>query len=740
MAERQPFQARVPGINADISTHPSQQLGQELQEFGQRLAGLSARLGQYWVDKRVQEEGTKGTRDANAGTFKPVGDNTLAGQAYNNAGLQTYFDNLKLTTGDQVERIYNENKDDPAKLEKALGGFRDGTEAELTKTMPELVTPFRTFFERSSRPYMQGAAVDYQKRQDDQSRADTVESLTGMMRQHENRAFVAGDNVNAVADIALNRNDYLEKLISAGPKTEFTLRGKTYAADPSRLGITDVNKLEQGLHEYDQQIVEARYKGAGMKAIQAGRGDRYVLGLANSKHAIDDLGLDGRDSVVSWLRSQMSIQAGMSEAADKSVGQAVEAYTQAVVAGQTPGGGDQLRVATRGTKYEATFDALQKNQDELATFSRMRPDAQAHALTEAENKLAGIAPANGDMEGYTVALRAQNQLVRWMQQSHADTIKALQTDGFAFAQQSGVVPQQPPIVNQDGTLNADGLALRTKAAAFASNYYQMPIAPISKGEAAQLARGIQLSGTDAVAGQDPQVMREAVRLMEPDYPQVAQMTSFAINGRRSPVSAGGDGADVSKLLLRGYTLTEPIDGSKPLFVLKDTAKTGFEEAFNRYVGDAFTGNAAARARAQDGVLAVYAAYSENAPDGLSGAFDGKTFKRAAAAYFGGRKVRINGGDAFAPYGMDADHFELGLRAGIAQTMRADGYTPDQIEPIIRHGAPQNAEDGYYILSGDAYVTKHGTKNEPLKFRPISTPEVDQSVLVRDAMAHQSEPR
>lgn len=736
MAKRIEFDQRPGPVSAPRTQTGRSALGEELTEFGGKMQRLSAQLGEEWVKGREQEESEKGARDAAAGTFAKAPGTTRADAAYNAAGLQTYFEDLKIRTGDEVERIYNQNKHDPAALDTAIQAYSDGTEAELVKSMPELLPHFKAFYDRTSRPYRAKAADDHFQAAQDQARASFTETLAGKARQAENRAFVGGDSPSADADNTIARNDYLEGLTTAGPKTAFTLRGKTYDADPRRSGLMDVAALEKGVQAYDQAVVEARYKGAGQKAINGGRGEPYVLRLMNSKQAADDMGLDGRDSVVSWLRTQMSIRAGFDDASDKSLGQALQAYESAVVAGAQPGGGDSLYRATRGTKYEAAFDALQKNQDELATFGRMRPGDQVATQAAQQAKIAAISA--DDPKAYAVAQGAAVQLLRWMEQSHAETLTGLKKDPYAFAQKMGVVPAAPPLLQPDGTLNAGGWAARIEGATMGGNYYGAPMPPITREEGAQLVQGLLTGGIErvtktvgAVEGPSKDAFREAIRMIEPDHPAVAQVATFAMNARTSPA----DGVNVAALLNRGYTLTASTEGKPPLFKMKAGAegRTAFDEAFTTYVGDTFAGDAAARQRAADGLYAAYAAYAENAPDGLSGAFDDKTFARAAAAYFGGQKVKINNGFAFPPYGMGADEFELGLKADAGSKLVGGGvYTPDQIGAVLRNAKPQNMGDGYALIVGDSYIP--GPDGFPMIFTPR---KVDMSeIRARRAMRYQ----
>lgn len=739
MAERRGYAKVRPGAPAigPLPRQPGSPLAGELAQFGQTMLDIGAKLNAGAAEEQAQ-------RDVAGGKFKPRGNVLGSSRAYNRAGFDAYFDNLRITTADEVERIYQQHGSDPAALESALSGYQEGIEKNLGESMPGLLAPFRAYFDRASRPFRSKAAEDYQKAQADSQDAETLGYLTSKERQDETRAFMANGSPDSAADLALSRNEYLDGLLRMAPPTAFKLNGREYEADPSRTGKLDLPKVQASLQAYDRMIVSARVKGEFKRAQKGGRGEKFVARFA------DDAGwqkrgvtIDERGQLVNWMQNELADEARLRAADNQALRASVNAAAGALWRGETPGGLDQLQASVRGTDLEPELQAAVSSNDLMAQVRKMPPAAVDGAIAREREALGRLSASAPD---YAVAVAAGTRRIAGMEALRAQTVAALQQDPYAWGVEVGLVPA-PPLLNEDGTLNAAALVERSRAAAALSAHAGVEAAPIARAEAGALAAGLVASGPQGLHGADEptrEAMRRAVRLMAPDFPQVAQITTAAMNGRRSPA----DGASLSTLLQRGYALTAPQRGpdgkaGTALFTFKAGAegKASFDEQFNSYVGDAFTGNAAARQAAQDGVLAVYAAYAEAAPEGLTGAFDGKTFERAAAAYFGGAKVKINGGAAFPPYGMAADDFEFGLATDVRLRLKDMGYTPDQIEAAVRNGAPQNAASGYVLTVGDAYLSD--AAGVPIVFNPRTGPETvreREKLRARGALARESEAR
>ena len=722
MAERKAFQARTNEIQAPPSSRVPNAAAAELEEFGQRLQGLGQKLHENWLGEQERAEALSGAKAGATGAFTPRRTGERPDEAYDRAGLESYFEKLKIQTSDEVDRIWRENQSDPAKLESSLAGYRDGIAAELTKSTPELLPHFDAAFDRSSRGYRRQAAADYDQNQRLKRSGDLEEFLANKELQDESRAVAADGTPDGIADVALNRQEYIEALNNLGPEQN----GGT--------GRYNALEVQDRLNKYDRMIVRSKTFGEFKRSQKAGRGDTFVKNFAD-KGWQGAFSLAERGQLVNLMEGELSAGRAQAAAAQVALAGKVKAASDALWSGEAPGGLAGLRAQVAGTEFEADLNRAMNNQDLMAKVKQMTPAGVDMAIVSERAALESLDPSD---KTYADEVDMSRRRIARMEQTRDANAKAINDDPFGWGVEVGLV-EAPPLLTQEGVLNPAALAERVESAEILTAYTGRETPPLAKGEAADLARGLAGDPDIVLDDRTRAAMRRAVKLIAPDHPQIAQITTFAMNDRRSP----SDGASVSNLLQRGYQLTQTVEGKPPIFKLKTGAegKQAFDQSFSAYVGDAFMGDASARQAAQDGLFAVYAAYAENAPDGLAGGFDDKTFKSAAAAYFGGSKARINGGDAFAPYGMAADEFELGLRADAAVRLRATGiYQPAQIDALVRNAAPQNVDDGYALLVGDSYVV--GADGAPLKFYPKQVPRdaLADERLVQQAIERQSEAR
>src|SRR3546814_159379 len=73
-----------------------------------------------------------------AGTWRPSGRDTIRGRAYDVAGTRTYLEMADLAMVENQQAIYEQYKDDPVMLERALD---EGLEADLRDNVIEEIAP-----------------------------------------------------------------------------------------------------------------------------------------------------------------------------------------------------------------------------------------------------------------------------------------------------------------------------------------------------------------------------------------------------------------------------------------------------------------------------------------------------------------------------------------------------------------------------------------------------------------------
>lgn len=702
MAERKAFQLRGGEIQAPPQSRTPNALGQGLEEFGARLQQISAKLIDNWVDSREREELAKGTKAGAEGTFRPVRSGTRAGEAYDRAGLEAYFERLKVQTNDDVQRIYDQNKDDPAKLENAIAGYRDGIEGELTKTMPELVPHFGAFFDRSSRPFRRQAASDYERSQVDQARADTSETLASLYRQHEQRAFLSRGDNDGIADIAIGRQEYTEKLLRAGPKGEFVLNGKTYEADPSRAGAFDVATIGKELQEYDRAILGARIKGEFDRAMKAGRGERFVERFQADNSKLGEISLGERDDLAQWMRGQLSAARSMRDATDKALASAVDAAVDAIHKGETPGGLDGLVARTRGSPAGEALRLAIGTQDRLTQFYRMPPEQQVAALEGERTGMKGLTPAVGD-EAYARETKARTALIEGMQRAQQVTVEGLKKDPFGFAVQVGNAEAPPPLIGGDGLLSEASLKVRDGESTRLTEIYKTPVPPMMDAEIDALG---QLQTVSDPVTRTANLAR-MVNGFGPDK-SLALLERMDKKGYLVDAAAGSvalDGApELAQMIYQGDAILQPIDGKPSPYKFPDQ---DFDTYFASVAGTAFALNPRAELTVKEAVKRIYVANLARAGQRPDAPINSSAVRGAFESVLGGALIEHSagmfGGRTFVtpPFrGARADDFSAWWDSIDAKTVKdaggLAGWSDEAAAEIIRdRGLPVEIGQGIY---------------------------------------------
>lgn len=136
-----------------------------------------------------------------AGTWRPSGRDTVYGRAYDVSGTRTYLEMIDLAMVENQQAIYEQYKDDPVKLEQALG---EGLQAELRDNVFEEIAPeYDVAWRKRSSSILSKARAEQQERLQQQNRVDFL----GRVEELENRKSqqIAGLDPNdegAASDLA----------------------------------------------------------------------------------------------------------------------------------------------------------------------------------------------------------------------------------------------------------------------------------------------------------------------------------------------------------------------------------------------------------------------------------------------------------------------------------------------------------------------------------------------------------
>lgn len=656
MAERTRFaggQAATPAISG-VPISGGSPLAAEFEQFGQTMFAVGRRLKESYIEKETIKAEQEGIVAGQTGAFAPRRDASRQSMAFNRAGFETYFDNLKITAGDEIDRIYETNRDNPAELESALAGYQEGIETELNKTMPELVTPFRSYFDRSSRPYRRQAGDAYREAQGDQRVANASEFLTAKERQDERLAFLADGSDESIADLAEARNEYLEGLLRLGPTQGFELNGKVYAPDDSRAGRSDPAAIQKALDGYDRMIVGARVKGEFKRAMRAGRGERFVLAFANDDTWLEGgkdgdqkgrprVTLDERDQLVNWMRGEINDARALRESTDKMLTAAVGAAVDALAKGESPGGLDDLAARVRGTELEAPLRLAIENQDVLNQYAGLPPAQQAESIKAERDSMKALPVGSPD---YATETRARTFRIQAMESLQRQTAEALKNDAYGFAVSVGK-GRDLPLFAADGALDEDGVSARALEAVRLSQYYGRPVLPLAAAEIDALG--------SAQLGADPVTRAARTATLASSLPPDQALGVFAAMDKKGyliDAAAGSmaiDGApELAQMIYQGDAILQPQDG-KASFKFPDA---DFDLHFASTVGTAFSLNPRAEITIKEAAKRIYVANlarTGNRPDAV---VSKSAVSNAIEAVLGGELISHRAG----PFGARATTF------------------------------------------------------------------------------------
>ncbi|MCF6368343.1 transglycosylase SLT domain-containing protein [Rhizobium halophilum] len=191
-----------------------------------------------------------------AGTWRPSGRNTIRGRAYDVAGTRTYLEMADLAMVENQQAIYEEYKDDPVKLEQALG---EGLEAELRDNVLDEIAPeFTVAYRKRASSLLSKARAEHQERLQQQNRVDflgRVEELENSKSQRiagldPNDEAAASDLANLQASIEAHWDSAVARGIvdlDDAEKFKRSSRSDTtvgfYVRQASKMGADDIKAM-----------------------------------------------------------------------------------------------------------------------------------------------------------------------------------------------------------------------------------------------------------------------------------------------------------------------------------------------------------------------------------------------------------------------------------------------------------------------------------------------------------------
>lgn len=220
--------------------------------MGDRLFGMAARAAEV--------DGTaKGEAAGASGEFQLREAGTIRADAFNQAATRTArtATQHKLITG--LEDLATAHPNDGAAFQAGAQALR---EEYVQKLPPALRDEMAMSFDRLRMPYERDYARFEQKAMLDQAKAEAMPAIDAQTKALGRLAYSGGLDAASDDAIAGEMSTLMVTLSAYGPKTEFTIGGRTFEADEDRAGVFSATDIQAQLLNAGEGVALNRTKGA----------------------------------------------------------------------------------------------------------------------------------------------------------------------------------------------------------------------------------------------------------------------------------------------------------------------------------------------------------------------------------------------------------------------------------------------------------------------------------------------
>ncbi len=653
-------------------------------------AGLARRFGAMADEFAVAEGRQAGQVDGTDPNFRPSGAKTLRGQAYDEAGIRSYLDQLDTALRTDMQGVFEaeDNRRNPDKLLGALQGVKATYERD--HVFPEVKARFEKRFGDLASAYRNKAVENFENERKDRQQADAVvqlnESQTVAKRQLATIDPGTPGAETVVRGGLSDRAGIVRRAVESGAIT-------------AKAGETQIiNDRRQTLVEFELAKARRLTTPAEIAAYRVETRKRFGEGKIKD---LDGDGFEVLDAQLQKLETQVSTHG---RTVDGAVRRTLDDYVKRVAAGDKPRPEEWTQIMT-AAKAAPGGDALVEMASakiRIAEAVRDRPIAQGRAYVEAER--AKLLASGGTTPG-------QAELLNYMDELVTEQGKALRTDQIGLAARKGVVPQAtvldlPAYGQQAGPEAVAALSgqIRARAAQARSVGQTFAVQPqfLRPAEKEQLLDLVRQGGDKALgvaqaivqgAGPDaPAILRE----IGEDAPVLAQAGAL--------LAAGGSRAAARDALEANRVKTEtgkPLPAAPSLLLGKarqEVMRDAYADIPDEAVRVSETAQAIARARLareaidpktnpKEAERIVTRAYQE-----ASGAtFDGGVQYGGVANYAvregGWFGIGSESARTVVPAGVRADRFR-----DVVKAIRDEDLAKLPTPPIDRAGKPYRARD------------------------------------------------
>ena len=442
---------------------------------GGRPGMTAGEFAKLWINKAengyVQPSSpdqivTPGSFNIAGGTYRPSGQDTIYGRAFNEAGTKVYLQQVDAEMRSTTQQMFEKYRDDPAGLEKGLGDLKQALKKD--HIFPEIEADYDVGFDRLAGAYLGQARENLAKKVELESRATFIEQ-TAQLETEQQKQLAGFDpdspeagNAIASAQTAIDqhydaavRNGIMDPDDAARAKLVSRRNAALgyYGKQADALGADGVKAMreEMAAHMADGGI--AGLDGEGWSTLSTALERLEKTKRGDATRAENNFRERG-DKMAVRLLAGVDVNPG-------------ELSTFMLDAGGTPGGKPVL-------------------QETLAKISAGRA-IRDFSLPEAENHVAGLRKQYGK-EPTDAELRT----LAFAEKMVADKRKDITTDSVSYAEKQGIVPETPLLTDASTAQDMSGImSARAKAAEQAATELGVPVRYLKAGEAQALGKAIR---------------------------------------------------------------------------------------------------------------------------------------------------------------------------------------------------------------------------------------------------------
>ncbi|TPN57171.1 phage tail tip lysozyme [Mesorhizobium sp. B1-1-7] len=632
------------------------------------------------------------------GTFRPTGTDTIRGRAYDEAGGKTYVQFLDSEMRSTTEQVFAKYRDDPAKLQQALGDLKGALKKD--HVFPEIEADYEVGFDQLAGRYMGQARENMARKAEAQDRAAFVERTNELETNQQKRLAAfdpgSGDAADAVAADQAAIDDHYDDAVR---------RGILDPDDAAKAKI--ISRRNSALAYYGKQAeaLDADGVAAMHKEMTADFADGGIAGLDGDAWSTLSTGLQK-------LEKQKRSQTARQETDFRKRGDSMALRLQQGLE-IDPAELSQMMLDTSATPggkaiMQETFSKISAAR---AINDMSLPQAVAH--------VAGLRKQYGQD-----ATAAQGRTLAFAEKMLAEKRKAITTDSVSYAEKQGIVPATPALTEAETPDDMAAIvAQRAQSAEDAAKELGVTPRYLKAGEALAMAKTIRADPSKgaAMAGAIVAGAGNAVAPVLSEFGKDAPMIAEA-----GAIIASNGSQRAAEDVIAGYgkdAAGKPMKGLKP-----DAAQA----SFSNVIGSALA--AQPEDALQIGRAAASIARKRISEEGLDPTSDeaiavhDQAVQEAAGAVYD-RGVQYggftdtgggwftSGAKVWVPNDIRADRFDDVLAAvtdddlatlsvtpkagiGFHATRGAGRRVPDGLAATLRSGRPVAVNGGFAFAVGD----------------------------------------